>query len=149
MSMALAEQYVGTEGRPIVVRQALAFFERSVETSAAHVEDFCYLADLYARINRYMDAEKLLERAERDHGQQWLISYYRGIVQNQAGMKEAALRTLTDASRIAPFRSDPDWKMAQIHLALGNTEMAERLTKQSKAKKAKRKAIAEEGLTKV
>ena len=147
MSMALTEHHVSSDGKRIVVRQAFEFFQGIVGTDKAHVEDFCYLADLYGRMDRYEEAEDVLKLAQGRFPQSWLVLYYRGLVQYQAGQKEAAVRSLEQASRLAPFRSDPDWKMAQVHQSLGNGQVADRLQKQSEAKKARRKAIADEGLT--
>jgi tetratricopeptide (TPR) repeat protein len=111
------------------------------------VEDFCYLADLYARMDRYEEAGDLLKQAQGKFPRSWLVPYYRGLVQYQAGKNDAALRALEEASRLAPLRSDPDWKMGQVHHSLGDALMADRFQKQSEAKKARHKAIVEEGLT--
>lgn len=147
MSMALTEHHVSRDGKRIVVRQAFEFFQGIVGTDKAHVEDFCYLADLCGRMDRYEEAEDILKLAQGRFPRSWLVPYYRGLVQYQAGQKESAVRSLEEASRLAPFRSDPDWKMAQVHQSLGNGQVADRLQKQSEAKKARRKAIADEGLT--
>lgn len=148
MSMALTERHVSKDGQRIIVRQAYEFFQGIVGSDDAHVEDFCYLADLYGRMERYDEAESLLRRARSRYPRSWLVPYYTGLVQYQANRKETALRSLEEAARLAPLRSDPDWKMAQIHQSLGNEQIAERLRKQSEAKKVRRKAIADEGLRK-
>ena len=147
MSMALTEHHVSRDGKRIVVRQAFEFFQGIVGTDKAHVEDFCYLADLYGRMDRYEEAEDVLKLAQGRFPRSWLVPYYRGLVQYQAGQKEAAVRSLEEASRLAPFRSDPDWKMAQVHQSLGNGQVADSLQKQSEAKKERRKTIADEALT--
>ncbi len=147
MSMALTEHHVARDGKRIVVRQAFEFFQGIVGTDKAHVEDFCYLADLYGRMDRFEEAEGLLDLVQGRFPRNWLVPYYRGLVQYQAGRNGAALSALEDASRLAPLRSDPDWKMGQIHHSLGDVPMADRFQKQSEAKKARHKAIIEEGLT--
>ena len=147
LSMALTEHHVSRDGKRIITRQAFEFFQGIVKTDKAHVEDFCYLADLYGRMERYEDAEEILKHAQSRFQQSWLVPYYRGLVQYQAGQEESAVRFLEEASRLAPFRSDPDWKLAQVHKSLGNGQVADRLQRQSEAKKARRKAIADEGLT--
>lgn len=147
MSMALTENHVSRDGKRIVVRQALEFFQGIVGTDKAHVEDFCYLADLYGRMDRYDEAEGLLKQAQSRFSRSWLVPYYRGLVQHQAGRNDAALRALEEASRLAPLRSDPDWKMGQVHHSLGDALMAGRFQKYSEAKKARHRSIIEERLT--
>lgn len=147
MSMALTEGHVTRDGQRIVVREALEFFTNAVEADSAHVEDFCYLADLYGRMERYDEARSLLNRAQRKFPRNWLVPYYRGLVHYQEGTNDQALRALAEASRLAPYRSDPDWKMAQVYKSLGDTTEANQLQKQSETKKIRRKAIIDDGLT--
>jgi tetratricopeptide (TPR) repeat protein len=97
-------------------------------------------------MERYADADALLKQAQGRFPKSWLVPYYRGLVQYQAGRKEDALHSLGEAALLAPFRSDPDWKMAQVHQSLGNGQMVDRLQRESEAKKARRKAIVDEGL---
>jgi tetratricopeptide (TPR) repeat protein len=149
MSMALTERHVVQDGKRIIICEAFEFFENIVSTEKAHVEDFCYLADLYGRMDRFDEAKDTLKRAQERFPQNWRVPYYRGLVQHQAGQSEAAIRSLEEASRLAPFRSDPDWKLAQVYQSLGNGQEADRLQKQSEAKKAQRKAIVDAELTMV
>ena len=147
MAMAIAEGWCADKsGKPIVVPQSIEIFEKAVKGENPQVEDYCYLAELYARMNRYKEAEGLFKQAEEKYPQQWLIPYYKGLVNNLAGRKEEALQNLILAARLAPFRSEPDWKMGQIYCALGNSEMGESMKKSSEDKKSTRKKIAEDGL---
>ena len=148
MSMALTEGHVTRDGRRIVVRQALDFFTSAVESDSAHVEDFCYLADLLGRMDRYEEAYSLLSRARRKFPHAWLVPYYRGLVQYQQGTNEDAIRSLTEAARLAPCRSDPDWKMGQVYKSLGDNQMAAQCQGRSESKKAQRQKVIEDGLTK-
>lgn len=141
MSMALTEHHVVKDGKRIVAREAFEFFQGIVETDKARVEDFCYLSDLFARMDRYQDAEGILKRAQDRHPRSWLVPYYRGLVQCQANQNESAVRSLEEASRLAPFQSEPDWKMAQVFRSLGDVQKADFLQMQSVSKKEQRKAI--------
>lgn len=148
MAMALADGWFADKsGKPIVVPQAIEFFEKAVKRDNPRVEDYCYLAELYARMSRYIEAGGLLKQAEEKYSRHWLIPYYKGLVNNRAGLKEEALQNLLLASRMAPLRSEPEWKMGQIYCAMGNYELDESSKKQAEQKRARRKAIAEEGLT--
>lgn len=147
MAMAITEGwYVDKNGNPIVVPQALQIFENAVKGGCPKVEDFCYLAELISRMKKHDEAQALFKQAEQQYPNHWLVPYYRGLADNLAGLKERAIQNFQHASRLAPFRSEPDWKMGQIYCALGNAEMGESMKNSSEDKKAKRKKIAEDGL---
>lgn len=147
MAMALSDGWFADKsGKLIVVPQAIEFFEKAVKGDHTQVEDFCYLAELYARMNRFKEAKELFIQAEEKFSQHWLIPYYKGLVNNLAGLKEDAIQDLQLAARLAPFRSEPELKMGQIYSALGNVEMGECSKNQAEQKSAKRRAIAGAGL---
>ena len=147
MAMAIADGWVADEnGKRIVVPQSIEFFEKAVNGGNPQVEDYCYLAELYSRMNRHKEAESLLEKAEEKHPRNWLVPYYRGLAKNHAGLNDEAIHYLQQASRLAPMRSDPDWKMGQVYCALGNIEMGDTMKKSSEDKKSTRRNIAEDGV---
>lgn len=148
MAMAIAEGwYSGKDGKLIVVPESIEFFEKAIKGVNPQVEDFCYLAELYARMKKDKEAEYLFKQAEDKFSKHWLIPYYKGLVKNLEGQKEDALQFLRLASQLAPFRSEPEWKMGQIYCGLGNEDMGDCMKRSSEEKKIKRKAIAEDGLS--
>jgi tetratricopeptide (TPR) repeat protein len=148
LSIAMTKRHVIRDGQWVIVREALDFFTNAVETDSSYVEDFCYLADLLGRMERYDEAYSLLSRARVKFPRAWLVLYCRGLVEHQQGSNEDALRSLTEASRLAPYKSDPDWKMGKIYKSLGNAQMAAQFHNSCEAKKAQRRKIIEDGLGK-
>ncbi|OQC60377.1 MAG: Serine/threonine-protein kinase PrkC [Verrucomicrobia bacterium ADurb.Bin018] len=147
MAMAIADGWVvDKSGKRIVVPQSIDYFEKAVRRENTQVEEYCYLAELYARMNRHKEAEALFVEAEAKHPRNWLVPYYRGLAKYLAGLNDEAINNMQKASQLAPLRSEPDWKMGQVYCALGNIEMGETMKKSSEDKKSTRKKIAEDGL---
>lgn len=146
MSMAVTERYVMDHGQPVVVRQALEFFEHAVTTDNSRVEDYCYLADLYARLGRNEETQSLLTQARYRFPKCWLVPYYEGFLYFRNEEHDLAIRALEEASRLAPMQSEPDWKLAQLYSRCGDAQRADHFKQQAKAKKESRKAIVDRAL---
>ncbi len=144
--MAVTERYVQKDGVNIIVPQALEFFEGVLNGKDSQVEDFCYLAELYARKNEYDKAIVLLDRASVKYPNHWLLPYYKALVDIQGGKNEESLTVLSEAAKLAPCKSDPEWKMSQIYKSLGNNEMSQKMHLLSEEKKKKRLHIVNDAL---
>ena len=137
---------VDKNGAFIIVPEVLAYFEKAIEENGALVEDFCYLGEIYARMEKLQESNTIFMEATKLYPDDWLVPYYWALADRWAGKLEDALQKLKRASELAPCRSDPVWKMGHIYGELGNIEMADIMQKQSKEIAARRKAITEAGL---
>jgi tetratricopeptide (TPR) repeat protein len=147
LAMALTEFYVEKDGEKIVVKEALLFFEGSVEEhDGSWIEDFCYLADLYARMGRFSESYNLLVAAEQRFPGHWMQQHYRALIQSYENHFGDALKSLKEAIERAPFQSEPWWLVAQIQHRLGVNTEAETARRNSKKVADEHRRLAQEAL---
>ncbi len=141
---ALTETEVMRDGVFVITRPALEFFERiTTDPEKVWVEDFCYLADLYGRMQRFQDAAILLQKAEEKFPNQWLVPYYNGIIAQHAEDFKLAVSCLGVAASRAPMNHEPLWKMAQVYRSMGDMKNADSAREKSERIKKERVLIVE------
>jgi tetratricopeptide (TPR) repeat protein len=108
------------------IPEAIADFRAELLINPGHAETYYKLADAYSRIQKFDDAEKLLQRAI------WLNPtatgpyVLMGKVLEKKGEPELALRALRHAAAMDPNNSITHHLLGQAYRDLGNTEEAER-----------------------
>jgi len=108
------------------IADAVADFRAELVINPGHAETYYKLADADSRIQKFDDAEKLLQRAI------WLDPtatgpyVLMGKVLEKKGEPELAVRALRHAAAMDPNNSITHHLLGQAYRDLGNTEEAER-----------------------
>src|SRR5229473_601455 len=108
------------------IPEAVAEFEKELQLNPGYAPAYYKLADAYSRIQKFDEAEKLLQRSI------WLDStstgpyILMGKVLEKKGETELAIRTLQRALAMDPNNPIPHHLLGQAYRDLGRTEDAER-----------------------
>ena len=108
------------------IPDAVADFRAELVINPGHAETYYKLADAYSRIQKFDDAERLLQRSI------WLDPtatgpyVLMGKVLEKKGEPELAVRALRHAAAMDPNNSITHHLLGQAYRDLGNTEEAER-----------------------
>lgn len=108
------------------ISDAVADFRAELALNPSHAETYYKLADAYSRIQKFDDAERLLQRSiwldPTSTGPYVLM----GKVLEKKGEPELAVRALRHAAAMDPNNSVTHHLLGQAYRDLGNTEEAER-----------------------
>ena len=107
-------------------KKAIEEFQRELALNPGHAESYYKLADAYSRIQKFDDAERLLQRSI------WLDAtstgpyILMGKVLEKKGEAELAVRTLQHALSMDPNNSVTHHLLGQAYRDMGKAEDAER-----------------------
>ncbi|HXU17746.1 MAG TPA: tetratricopeptide repeat protein [Terriglobales bacterium] len=108
------------------IEEAIADFQKEIELNPGHAETYYKLADAYSRIQKFDDAERLLQRSiwldASSTGPYILL----GKVLEKKGEPDLALRALQRAAAMDPNNAITHHLLGQTYRDLGKQEEAER-----------------------
>jgi len=108
------------------IEEAIADFQKEIELNPGHAETYYKLADAYSRIQKFDDAERLLQRSiwldASSTGPYILL----GKVLEKKGEPDLALRALHRAAAMDPNNAITHHLLGQTYRDLGKQEEAER-----------------------
>jgi serine/threonine protein kinase len=123
---ALADGYmIGNErdGKRIVIREVIEFFEEQASTENPDTDDLVFLARSYEWLGRIEEAFEILDKRLHDSSY-WKVPWCRAqflIRQNRA---TAAIKAAQKAAQLAPDRPDPLDMLAFIYKQTGDSAAA-------------------------
>jgi len=104
--------------------EAAQEFQAELANVPNHVEALAYLADANIKMNHPETARPLIEKAIRlDPGVE-LPHLDLGILDADAGRRDAALRELKVAAKLSPNDVDVHWRLARLYQAMGRKDEA-------------------------
>ena len=108
------------------IPEAIAEFQKELAINPGHAESYYKLADAYSRIQRFDDAERLLQRSiwlDRTSTGPYILM---GKVLEKKGESELAIRALERAAAMDPNNSITHHLLGQAYRDLGKDEDATR-----------------------
>ncbi len=106
----------------VIDSRTFEFFAQILQESELRERsDFCYLARWHEWIGRIDDAYEVLNAAEALYADHWGIPFRRADFQLRAGDPGSAVRSAEQATRLAPWRPQPWYLLAQALHEAGRT----------------------------
>jgi tetratricopeptide (TPR) repeat protein len=104
--------------------EAESEFKAELANDPDHLQAMVYLADAYIQMNRFHEAQPLLEKAVQVDSSASLARLDLGIVYTEADRKEDALRELTEAAKLSPADVNVHWRLGRLYRSLGRKDEA-------------------------
>jgi tetratricopeptide (TPR) repeat protein len=104
--------------------EAAKEFQAELNNNPQHAQALTYLADSEIQMSHPEAASPLLEKAIRIDPRIELAHLDMGILESDAGKKDAALRELKIAERLNPEDQTVHWRLARFYKAMGRNEEA-------------------------
>lgn len=104
--------------------EAAREFQAELENDPNHAQSMLYLADSRIQLNQTDGVEQLLTRAIQLNPSYELAYLDRGILEQDAGRNDEALRDLTMAAKLAPNDVNVHWRLGRLYRTLGKKEEA-------------------------
>jgi len=99
--------------------EAAKEFQAELDNDPNHAQAMLYLADTRIQLNQTDGVEQLLTRAIQLNPTYELAYLDRGILEQDSGRNEEALRDLTMAAKIAPSDVNVHWRLGRLYRTMG------------------------------
>jgi tetratricopeptide (TPR) repeat protein len=104
--------------------EAAQEFQAEIANNPDHAQALAYLADTNMRLGHPEAAPPLLEKAIRIDPGIELAHLDLGILYNDAGHRDDALRELKTAEKLSPNDQNVHWRLARFYQAVGKKDLA-------------------------
>ncbi len=105
-------------------KEAAAEFQAELNNTPDDAQSLTYLADSEIRLNQYETGRQLLEKANLINPDIEMIHLDLGIVFNDAGRREDALRELKQAEQLDPVDQNVHWRLGHLYQMMGRIDDA-------------------------
>ena len=103
---------------------AVTEFQAELANNPSHVQAMIYLGDSQMKLNHPEVAIPLFEKALQIDPRLELAHLDMGILDEDAGRNDDALRELKAAERLTPDDVDVHWRLGRLYRTMGNKEEA-------------------------
>ena len=101
--------------------QAEAEFRKEIALDPKHAQALSYLGDVLLKSGAQSEAESVLRRAVATGSKLWLTQLDLGIIASNKKAWASAATHLQQAAKLAPDRTEPHYRLAQVYKATGDS----------------------------
>jgi tetratricopeptide (TPR) repeat protein len=125
-------------------QEAASEFQAELDNNPDHVQAMLYLADTEIQIRQIENAGPLLEKVVKLNPKLALGHLDLGIVLDQNGRKQDALREMKEAARLDPDNVNVHWRLGRLYRSMGKIDEAKaEFSKASSINKATDSALVD------